>query len=200
MQSSLWRAPNPLVLASGSSIRAQILQNLHVPLIISPSSIDERCIETLTPADTAPALARAKALDVSGKYADHLVLGADQTLIFEEALIHKPTSHEQARDQLQRLSGKTHQLKSSVCLVKNQHIQAEFSAIARITFRTLRPEFIETYLAAMGDAVFYTVGGYQLEALGPHIIEGIDGDHSTILGLPVWPLMQTLRTLGYFDA
>ena len=195
--SPLWCHSHPLVLASGSAIRARLLQNLGIPILIDPAKIDERAIETLNPLATAAQLAQAKALYVAAQWPDHLVLGADQTLIFENSLIHKPTSRAQAIAQLQRLSGKSHTLISAASLVKNQQVLISVEDTAIIHMRALSQETIETYLDAMGEDVYSTVGGYQLEGLGPHILDYVEGDFATILGLPLWPLMRSLRQAGF---
>ena len=195
--SSLWLGHQPLVLASGSNIRARLLQNLGFPLIIDPAKIDERAIQITNPFNTASQLAQVKASAVAPQWTNHLVLGADQTLIFEDQLIHKPAPRAEAIAQLQHLSGKSHSLNSAVALVKNHQVLAVIEDTAVIHMRRLSQKTIEAYLDAMGEDVYSTVGGYQLEALGPHILDRVEGDYATILGLPLWPLMRSLRQSGY---
>ncbi len=192
-----WLGPHPLVLASASPIRARLLLNLDLPILVAAAHIDERAIVALEPEDLAVTLACAKAVSVSPEWPDHLTLGADQTLIFEHGFMHKPKSRAEAEHQLRQLSAKSHKLISAVALVRNGQTLACFHDSATITVRHLSDVMIETYLDAMGDAIFSTVGGYQLEALGPHILEDVSGDHTTVLGLPLWPLLAALRDLGY---
>ncbi len=195
--SPLWLDHRPLVLASRSAIRARLLQNLGVRFVTDPAQIDERTIETVNLSSTAAQLAQLKAFAVSPQWPDHLILGADQILIFEDALMHKPTTRAEARFQLRRLSGKSHSLISAASLVKNQQVLINVSDTAVIHMRALSQETIETYLDALGEDVYTTVGGYQLEGLGPHIMDKVEGDFATILGLPLWPLMRSLRQSGF---
>lgn len=199
---ALWLERQPLVLASKSAIRAEILRGAGIEVEIAPSGVDERAVEAglaegeREPAAVARALAVAKALAVSSRMPGRLVLGADQTLALDGKRFTKPASVEDGRAQLGRLSGRTHVLSSGVALARDG--RAAWSAVdeARLTMRQLSEAFVEAYLAEAGDAVLTSVGGYQFEGLGSHLFSAVDGDFRTVLGLPLLPVLDALRTLG----
>jgi septum formation protein len=153
----------------------------------------------LTPHDVAEVLARAKAEAVSDLARKAYVIGGDQVLALGNTIFSKPDSMEAARRQLLDLSGKTHTLHSSVAVATNgEAIWAE-TTIATLTMRKLSPEFIGRYLAAAGEEVLGSVGAYQLEGLGVQLFDTIDGDYFSILGLPLIPLLDTLRREGVIE-
>lgn len=198
----LWLGAEPLLLASGSATRRMLLEAAGLPVAVQPADVDERGIEApLAAAQTsshgiALALARAKSLSVSGMEPDRIVLGADQTLSVDGRSLHKPASLEVARDQIASLSGRRHELNSAFALARNGDILAAGVDTATLTMRPLSPGFLDLYLAAAGPGVCDSVGGYKLEGVGVHLFERIEGDHSTILGLPLLPLLRALRDLG----
>lgn len=197
---SLWLSAEPLVLASQSSARQALLRNAGIPFDVRPADIDERAVETQSttraPDAIAAHLACAKALAVSALMPGRLVLGADQTLALDEWCFSKPHNAGDAAAQLTALAGRTHELHSAVALARGPDIVFSHVAQARLTMRPLSGTFIAAYLAQAGDAVFASVGAYQLEALGVHLFEAIEGDHFTILGLPLLPLLMYLRREG----
>jgi septum formation protein len=125
-----------------------------------------------------------------------LVLGADQTLALGERRFSKPKNPADARAQLQSLAGRTHALHSAAALAQGGELIFQTVATARLTVRRLSDELIDAYLAAAGEHVQHSVGAYQLEGLGVHLFEKIEGDHFTILGLPLLPLLAHFRILG----
>lgn len=147
-------------------------------------------------AEIARRLAREKALAVSRRRPGRLVVGADQTLACGDTLPHKPDDRAAAREQLRVLSGRTHVLHSAVAVAEGERIVHDFVEDARLTMRPLTPEAIERYLDLAGDSALQSVGGYRLEGLGIHLFEHVEGDHSTILGLPLLPLLAVLRAVG----
>lgn len=197
----LWLDPQPLVLASGSAARRELLQACGIPLEIVKPHVDEKAIaasllETrTTPAEIAIALAHAKAEAVARKYPDRIVLAADQTLDDEGVLFMKPASREGARVQLMRLSGRMHQLHSAAALHQGEKVLWAGITSASLVMRPLSEAFIDLYLAHMGHIVMDTVGGYQLEALGAHLFSEVVGDHATILGLPLFGVLYALRDI-----
>ena len=199
---ALWCWPTPLLLASGSATRRLLLSEAGIPVEAESPDVDERAIEAslaatgARPADIALALARAKAEAVSVRHPGRLVLGGDQTLSLDGRAFHKPSTTLAAREQIAALSGATHHLESAVALVRDGAVLFETVARAALTMRVLSPAFIAAYGAAAGDGVRDSVGGYKLEGLGIHLFERIEGDHATILGLPLLPLLQALRGLG----
>jgi septum formation protein len=198
----LWRGGAPLVLASKSAARQKLLAAAGIPFETRPAPIDERGLEVPLLASGAGAakvaleLSRAKALHVSANMLDRLVIGADQTLCFEGRVLGKPASFDAAAAQLKALSGRTHELYSSCCVARENAIVFETVCVARLGCRALSAEFIQAYVRQAGDAVLSSAGAYQLEGLGIHLFETIEGDHATILGLPLLPLLKFLREEG----
>ncbi|MGE6742458.1 Maf-like protein [Allorhizobium pseudoryzae] len=192
----------PLVLASSSPFRRLLMQNAGLDFVAQAASIDERTIEAklaaqnATPETVALELARAKALDVSTRFPDAFVIGSDQTMSLGHRVYHKPASLQEARESLLSLSGQTHHLNSGVAIVRNGAVVWQIVARAAMTVRVLSPDFVDRYLASVGDAVMTSVGAYQLEGEGIRLFESIDGDYFTILGLPMLPLLKALRELG----
>jgi septum formation protein len=146
------------------------------------------------PGEIASLLAREKALSVSARQPGQFVIGADQTLALGERLFSKPAGRAQAAEQLRALAGQRHELHSAVAVVRDGKILFEVVAIAGMTMRRLGEAEIDVYLDEAGDAVTSSVGAYQLEGLGVHLFERIEGDHFTILGLPLLPLLAFLRS------
>jgi septum formation protein len=203
---NFWRATRPLVLASKSSARRGLLEAAKIPFIVEGAAVDERAVEAPLLArgavgrDIARHLARAKAKAVSRSHPDDLVLGADQTLEFDGKIFSKPADRDAAKAQLLAFSGKTHQLHSAICLMRGTRAVFEYVGTAQLTCRAFAADFIETYLTTAGDSVFASVGAYQLEGLGIHLFERIEGDQATILGLPLLPLLAFLREEGSLAA
>jgi nucleoside triphosphate pyrophosphatase len=206
MSSFLQSGRPPLILASGSKSRARILEAAGLAFIVEPPGLDEAVMRqavsgerSLSPHDVAEVLARAKAEAVSDLARQAYVIGSDQVLALGETVFSKPDSMEAARRQLLDLRGKTHTLHTAVAVATNgETIWAE-TTIATLTMRKLSPEFIGRYLAAAGDEVLNSVGAYQLESLGVQLFEKIDGDYFSILGLPLIPLLDTLRREGVVE-
>ncbi len=197
---------NPaIILASTSPFRRQLLEQAGLHFEAIGASIDERAIErelaagVATPQEIAVHLAKAKALEVAARNPDSLVIGSDQTLSLGDVVFHKPADRNEARKHLQAFSGKTHQLNSAVAIAKNSKIVWQHVESAKMTMRDLSPAFIENYLDLVGDKILASVGAYQIEAEGIQLFETISGDHFTIVGLPLLPLLAALRDLGAID-
>jgi septum formation protein len=197
---TLWLAGRPLVLASKSSARAVLLQAAGIPLEVQPADIDERAIEARGPArdpgPVAAALAAEKALVAAAAHPGRLVVGADQTLALQDRRFSKPVDRAAAREQLRLLRGRTHELYSGVAVVRDADILFQHCEVARLTMRDVSDAFIERYLDVADDSVTTSVGAYQLERLGIHLFDRVEGDHFTILGLPLLALLQFLRRQG----
>ncbi len=198
MGPSLWRGSAPLLLASTSETRRKLLADAGLRIETQAPGVDERAIGTAhaDPREVARRLAREKALAVSRLRPDRLVLGADQTLACGGRLFHKPADRAEAREHLIALSGRTHVLHSAFALAEGGAIVQESSAEARLTMRALGSNAIEHYLDLVGEAAWRSVGAYQVEGIGIHLFDRIEGDHSTILGLPLIPLFAALRSRG----
>jgi len=195
---TLWRAKDPLILASQSAARQMLLANAGIGFESEPAHIDERQIQQESnlsaPGEIASILAREKALFVSRRRSGRYVVGADQTLALGIQLFSKPSGRAQAAEQLRALAGRSHELYSAVAVARDGKILFEKVAIARMSMRRLSEAEIGTYLDEAGAAVTSSVGAYQLEGLGVHLFEQIEGDHFTILGLPMLALLEFLRS------
>ena len=174
-----------------------LLDNAGIAFEALPADIDERAIQENSglsaPADIALLLASEKALFVSSRQPGRLVVGADQTLALGDRLFSKPAGRNQAAEQLRALAGHVHELHSAVAVAQDGKILFADTSVARMSMRPLGEDGISAYLDQAGEAVTTSVGAYQLEGLGVHLFERIDGDHFTILGLPLLSLLAFLR-------
>ncbi|WP_375413514.1 Maf family protein [uncultured Bradyrhizobium sp.] len=195
---TLWRGTEPLILASQSPARQALLAGAGIAFEAIPANLDERAAvlgsALSAPGEIAALLAREKAAVVSAKYSGRWVLGADQTLAVGERLFNKPAGRAQAAGQLRALAGQAHELYSAAAVVRDGEMVFEALSIARMTMRPLDDAAISAYLDAAGEAVTTSVGAYQLEGLGVHLFERVEGDHFTILGLPLLALLEFLRS------
>jgi septum formation protein len=200
---ALWLAEKPLVLASQSKIRRALIEAAGIPVETRPARLDERAIETQVtggPGEVALALAREKARTVAAMSGPAYVVGCDQTLALGERRFSKPAGRVAARDQLMAMRGRTHQLHSAVVVCRNGSVTFNNVTTAQLTMREFSQDFLERYLDATGSLVTETVGAYHLERTGIHLFEKIEGDHFTILGLPLLPLLKHLRDEGVLAA
>ena len=196
----LWCAPQPLLLASASPIRRMLLENAGLPVETEAAGIEERAVEaalgTADPAELARGLALEKARAVSRRRPGRVVVGADQTLALDGELLHRPATVHAATAQLAGLAGKTHRLHSGVAVVRDGEAVASFVESATLKMRALSGQAIDAYAAIAGpERLTQSVGAYQLEGLGIHLFDTLEGDHTTILGLPLLPLLRVLRDL-----
>ena len=189
-----------MILASQSRARQMLLANAGISFEAVPADIDEQSVQQNSglsaPSEIAALLAREKALFVSSKNPGRYIVGADQTLALGNRLFSKPAGRAQAADQLRLLAGHTHELHSAVAVARDDKILFSDVVVARMTMRRLGENEIDAYLDQAGRAVTTSVGAYQLEGLGVHLFERIEGDHFTILGLPLLPLLAFLRGEG----
>lgn len=196
----MWRGEQPLVLASKSATRLTLLVHAGLPVETVAADVDERALQDaageMDPAGIALLLARAKALSGSKAAQGRLVLGADQTLALGPKIYHKPVSVEAARKQLLELAGQTHALHSAVAVASDGEVLFDTVVSAFLTMRPLTEETLNAYFAAAGPRVLTSVGAYQLESVGVHLFTRVDGDHFTILGLPLLQLLPFFREQG----
>jgi septum formation protein len=196
----LWLLPQPLVLASKSVARRAVLEAAGIPVEISPADIDERAVETRSratdPGEVAALLAREKAAAVALRMPGRVILGADQTLALGTRRFSKPADAAAAREQLLMLRGRMHELHSALAVTRGTSVLYQHVAVARLAMRDFSDAFLSRYMDEAGASVTQTVGGYRLEGIGIHLFERIEGDHFTILGLPLLPLLDFLRRQG----
>ncbi|MEK7245115.1 MAG: Maf family nucleotide pyrophosphatase [Pseudomonadota bacterium] len=189
-----------LVLASASSARRRILEGAGVPFVQAPSGLDEdrakATLQAKSPPEITRALALAKALAVSARRPEALVLGADQILECEGHSFSKPRDKTEARAQLVSLRGRGHRLVNSLALVRDGQILWQYDDEARLWLRDFDDAFLESYLAGAGPEVLESVGAYRLEGTGAQLFARIEGDFFSILGLPLLPLLEALRREG----
>lgn len=191
------------MLASGSASRGKILREAMLPFEVALPQVDERALEaaidtgTNRPSRIAAALAREKACDVSRRLPGRLVLGGDQLLAVGDDIVHKAADLAGARATLRGLAGGTHRLHCAACFVRDEKVVFETLSIADMTMHTLSEAFIDRYLKDVGAEVLGSVGCYHIEGAGVHLFAAIAGDHWTIRGLPLMPLLAFLRESGY---
>ena len=190
-----------MILASASPHRRKLLQATGLIFDVEPAPIDEAAIKgallaTGGDANSIAGMAAAKAHAVSSRHRDAMVIGADQVLDCEGRLFDKPGSLANARDQLRRLRGRTHQLHSGVALAHNDGIVWQCTDTATLAMRQFSDAFLERYLVEAGDAIWGNVGAYAIEGIGIQLFASVRGDASTIIGLPMLPLLSELRARG----
>ncbi|WP_374654155.1 nucleoside triphosphate pyrophosphatase [Dongia sp.] len=196
----------PLILASGSAVRARMLRDAGVTLEIVKPRIDEDEVKASCRAEgadaveTAIALAQMKALAVSRRVSGRYVLGADQMLECENVWFDKPADPAAARTQLQALRGRSHHLISAAVLARDGQRIWHHVDRAELAMRDFSDAFLDTYLAGVGDDVTGSVGAYHLEGLGAQLMTRVRGDYFTVLGLPLLPVLAILRTHGMLPA
>ena len=191
-----------LILASASTARAAMLRAAGVEFATIPADIDEGAIKWRSRTKSGSALAcamelaQANARAVAIAHPDAVVIGADQILVAGEDWFDKPANLADAAVQLRRLSGSTHVLATAVCAVRDNAVLWSATAAPRLTMRRLGESFIAGYIEAEGKTVLGSVGAYRIEGRGAQLFERIDGDHFSILGLPLIELLGFLRGRG----
>jgi len=195
-----------LWLASASPTRAEMLRRAGVDAGIEAAMIDEDEVKSALRAERADAasvaetLAELKATRVARRHAGALVIGADQMLVCDDRWFDKPESRDGAREQLRALRGRRHELVAAVCVVRDGTRLWHHCDRASLWMRDFSDSFLALYLDAAGEDCTNTVGAYRLEGLGVQLFARIEGDHFTILGLPLLPLLDYLRNHGVVPA
>lgn len=188
----------PIILASGSVIRQQLMKQVGLTFSVEPSGVDEEALKAtvihLPIGEQAMALARAKALSVSIAHPDAYTIGADQMCELDGTVFSKPGTYQRAEEQLAQLAGKTHTQHSGIVLARGEEVLWEHHYSASLTMRPLTPQEIHSYVTA--DAPLSSCGAYKFEALGRHLFAHVEGDHDVIKGLPLLPLLVQLHLHG----
>ncbi|MCB2077071.1 MAG: Maf family protein [Novosphingobium sp.] len=193
-----------IVLASQSASRRAMLDAAGVVYRAVPAHLDERAIEAglegTAPSQIAVALAEAKALAVSRECSGDLVLGSDSLVEVEGRRFDKPTSRENAAEHLRAFSGRVMRLHSAAALARDGVVEWTVDSVASLHVNVLSDSFIESYLDAEWPAVAGCVGVFRIEARGVQLFEKIEGDHFTVLGMPLLPVLGALRERGMLPA
>ena len=188
-----------IILASKSQVRKKILEENGINCIVEPSNIDEDLIkesllkENATPKLISKNLAELKANKVSQKKNGNLVLGADSVINLNGKIISKPLNRDEALVILKKLNGQKHQLISSVCISKNGSMIWNYTDIAILTMKQMSEDELKLYLMKINDKELYAYNVYQIEGEGRALFSKIEGDESTIMGLPINQIKEYLN-------
>ena len=188
-----------LVLASASTIRASMLDAAGVDYGVDPARVDESAVKARHDGDDAAlarALAEAKALETSARHSESWIIGGDSLVSVDGHRFDKPGSRDEAATHLRAFSGRAMRLTSAVALAREGRIDWAHVCEAVLRVRPLSEDFIHTYLDAEWPAVGGCVGVFRMEGRGVALFEAVEGDHFTILGLPLIPLLGALRERG----
>ncbi|WP_420396406.1 Maf family protein [Nioella sp.] len=194
-----------IILASSSAIRQTLLTNAGIPFTALPARIDEDAIkaallaEDATPRDVADALAEFKARKIAEKHPDATVIGSDQVLEFQGKILSKPTSNEEAANQLRALRGKQHKLLSAVVVYSRAEPVWRYVGQVRLLMREISDDYLVAYLARNWPGIGDSVGSYKLEEEGARLFSRIEGDYFTVLGLPLLELIGFLTQKGEIE-
>lgn len=187
------REIRPLILASGSAARKTMLTQVGVKFEAIASAIDESTYKADNAESLALVLAQEKAMDISRKNPNALVIGSDQTLEFNQQIFSKAKTIEEAVRKLDEMSGQTHTLYSAVSVALNSEILWSYQDRAHLTMHDLDQAFLEAYAHTEEDALLNCVGGYKIEGAGAWLFSKIEGDLFTIMGMPLLHLLRYLR-------
>lgn len=187
-----------ITLASSSKNRQRLLREAGLDIAVRPASIDESGIkksnQTMAYSDLTILLAMQKALNVSNHHPKEYIIAADQLCVLGTQYFDKPLTHEKACEQLHALNGQTHHLYTAVAIVKNNQTLWQHLVITTLTMRAVPLNAIESYLLA--EKPYHSCGSYHYEGLGKWLFEHVlNGDESTIMGLPTLPLFNELLNL-----
>ena len=188
-----------LILASKSKVRKQILDKNNISVSVEPSNVDEDSIKLsllktkANPEIISKNLAELKAIKISQKNFDTLVLGADSVIDLEGELISKPKDRKEALNILKKLNGKEHNLVSSVCISKNGSMIWNYTDKATLVMKNFSESELLNYLSKISDENLYAYNVYQIEGEGRKLFSEIKGDEDTIMGLPIKKIKEYLE-------
>lgn len=201
-----FNSQHPIILASGSSIRAQILTDAGLEFSVLSKPVDEDAIKTallaenVAMSDIADALAEAKALKVSRTEAG-FVIGADQIMVMknasnQEQLFDKPKTMAEAKDRLWAMRGKPHHLIGAVVIAQDGAVIWRHISKTTLYVREFSQKFLDDYLIHEGEDILHCVGAYKFEGRGAQLFSRVEGDFFSILGLSLLPVLEYLRLRG----
>lgn len=189
----MFKTNRKLVLASASPRRKELLSMLELPFEIITSTVEETSVKATTMHDYVKGVALLKTRDVAKKVPDATVIGADTIVAFENELLHKPKTREEAISHLSRLSGKRHAVMTAVAIIEPNGQETTFVEETTVIFNELSQELIEAYVAS-GDP-YDKAGGYGIQTAGTLLVERIEGDYNNVVGLPIAALFAQLVAL-----
>lgn len=195
----------PVILASGSEIRAKLLSQAGLHFEIQIPRVDEQMIkdsliaEGAPPRDIADALAEAKARKVASKYSEAMVIGCDQVLDFKGELLSKPKTPEEALNQIKAMRGERHTLLSAAVIYHEGKPIWRHIGQVRLRMRNASDEYISNYVDRNWHSIQHSVGGYKLEEEGVRLFHSIEGDYFHVLGMPLLELLAFLTLRGVIE-
>ena len=195
----------PIILASVSQIRAELLRNAGLSFDVSVARIDEEMIkaallaEDASPRDIADTLAEMKARKIGDKYPEAMVIGCDQVLAFKQSILSKPASPEDAGQQLRMMRGEQHMLLSAAVVYHEGKPIWRHVGQVRLRMRDVSDAYLDSYISRNWDDIRHSVGAYQLEGEGVRLFHSISGDYFHVLGLPLLELLAFLTLRGVIE-
>jgi len=186
----MFETNHKLVLASASPRRKELLAMLELPFEIVTSEVEETSVTATTMQDYVKGVALLKTRDVAQKVSNATIIGADTIVVFDNELLHKPKTREEAISHLTRLSGKRHAVMTAVAIIEPNGLETTFLEETAVVFHTLSQELIEAYVAS-GDS-YDKAGGYGIQTVGTLLVERIEGDYNNVVGLPLAALFAQL--------
>jgi len=183
----------PIVLASGSPRRKQLLEMLHIPFRVVPPDVDEHVLPGEAPQDYVTRLSRAKAEAVVARAPGELILAADTTVVLDGRIFEKPASPANAVEMLSRLQGRTHEVMTAVAVARDGEVEQALD-VSRVTFRPSDRRTLEEYVAT-GEPLD-KAGAYAIQGLGAPLIERVEGDFFGVMGLPLRLALDLLAQFG----
>jgi septum formation protein len=184
---------NPIVLASGSPRRKQLLEMLHIPFRVIAPDVDEHVLPGEKPDAYVTRLSRAKAETVLPRAAGDVILAADTTVVLGGKIFEKPTSPAHAVEMLEQLQGKTHEVLTAVAVAEDGRLEQALDR-SRVTFRPQNRRTLEEYVAT-GEPLD-KAGAYAIQGLGAPLIERVEGDFFGVMGLPLRLALDLLAKFG----
>ncbi len=182
-----------IILASASPRRKELLGLLSIPFTVHTSDVEETSVVAETMQQYVKEVALLKTRDVAKKCPNKLIIGADTIVVFNNQILHKPQSHDEAVQHLMKLSNNRHQVMTAVAIVEVDGTETTFVEETNVVFKDISKEMIEAYVNT-GDP-FDKAGGYGIQTSGALLVDRIEGDYNNVVGLPIASLVQKLLTL-----